>query len=72
MQTEQGLSPALDLDQGSGQRHRLGRHSAESSQVKRSLLKGASGPDAFKLLLRLISIYFGHGDRSAAIAKLHR
>ncbi|CAN0535797.1 unnamed protein product, partial [Laminaria digitata] len=32
---------------------------------------GPSGPEVFKLLLRLISTYFDHGDRSASIAKLH-
>ena len=42
-----------------------------SRQVKRSLLKGASGPDAFKLLLCLISSHFDHGDQNAAMAKLH-
>ena len=39
-----------------------------SRQVKPSLLKGTSGPGTFKMLLRLISAHFDHGDRSVAIA----
>lgn len=36
-----------------------------------SFFNAASGPEAFKLLLRLTSSRFDHGDRSAAMAKLH-
>ena len=39
--------------------------------MNRALLSGASGPDTFKLLRRLISAPFDHGDRTVAIAKLH-
>ena len=40
-------------------------------QVQRSLQNGTSGPDTFKILIRLVSAHFDHGDRSASIAKLH-
>ena len=40
-------------------------------QVKRGLRNGASGLDAFKLFLGLVISHFDHGDRNAAIAKLH-
>ena len=39
--------------------------------MNRSLQNGTSDLDAFKVLLRLISAHFDHGDRCAAIAKLH-
>ena len=39
--------------------------------MKQSLQNGTNGQDTFRMLLRLVSAHFDHGDRSASVAKLH-
>ena len=40
-------------------------------RVQRSLQNGTTGPDTFKMLLRLVSAHFDHGERRTSIADLH-